>query len=237
MACAGRMEALLEARGREVAAVILEPCVQGAAGMIVHPEGYLRRVADACRRRDVLLICDEVATGFGRTGRLFACEHEGVEPDLLCLGKGISGGYLPLAATLATERIYEAFLGEPTAGRTFYHGHTYAGNALACAAGLASLDVFEKDRVLDRIGQLAGQLAEGGALAVFVNGKAVARGKAPRLLPARPQDGLQVGTDLLSHVGAYRTQDFYGGLIDELRLSFGPVAEKEIAAEAATSGA
>jgi len=161
MACAGRMEELLEARGREVAAVILEPCVQGAAGMIVHPEGYLRRVADACRCRDVLLICDEVATGFGRTGRLFACEHEGVEPDLLCLGKGISGGYLPLAATLATERIYEAFLGEPNAGRTFYHGHTYTGNALACAAGLASLDVFEKDGVLDRIGRLARQLAEG----------------------------------------------------------------------------
>jgi adenosylmethionine-8-amino-7-oxononanoate aminotransferase len=102
-----------------------------------------------------------VATGFGRTGRLFACEHEGVEPDLLCVGKGISGGYLPLAATLATEKIYEAFLGESTAGRTFYHGHTYTGNALACAAGVASLDVFEKDGVLDRIGRLAEQLVGG----------------------------------------------------------------------------
>ena len=118
-------------------------------------------MADACRRHDVLLICDEVATGFGRTGRLFACEHEGVEPDLLCLGKGISGGYLPLAATLATERIYEAFLGESASSRTFYHGHTYTGNALACAAGLASLEVLEKDHVLDRIGQLSRQLAEG----------------------------------------------------------------------------
>ena len=160
MACAARMEEILESRGKEVAAVILEPLVQGAAGMIVHPEGYLRRVADACRATGVLLIADEVATGFGRTGRLFACEHEGIAPDLLCLAKGISGGYLPLAATLATERIYEAFLGDPAENRTFFHGHTYTGNALACAAGLASLDVFEKDRVLARITALAAGLGQ-----------------------------------------------------------------------------
>jgi len=128
--------------------------------MITHPDGYLRRVADACRAHDVLLICDEVATGFGRTGRMFACEHEGVRPDLMCLAKGISGGYLPLAATLATEAIYEAFLGRHSEGRTFFHGHTYTGNALACAAGVASLDVFEKDRVLERIGELQTALAE-----------------------------------------------------------------------------
>jgi adenosylmethionine-8-amino-7-oxononanoate aminotransferase len=137
--------------------------------MITHPPGYLRRVAAACRRHDVLLICDEVATGFGRTGRMFACQHEDVRPDLMCLAKGISGGYLPLAATLATERIYEAFLGpsrasgssdDPAAGRTFFHGHTYSGNALACAAGLASLEIFEKDRGLNRIGQLAAAMAE-----------------------------------------------------------------------------
>jgi adenosylmethionine-8-amino-7-oxononanoate aminotransferase len=155
LACARRMEEILERHADETAAVILEPIVQGAGGMIVHPEGYLARVADACRRRGVLLIADEVATGFGRTGRMFACEHENVRPDLLCLAKGISGGYLPLAATLATDRIYEAFLGEPTAGRTFYHGHTYTGNALACAAGLASLEIFERERVLERIAEMA----------------------------------------------------------------------------------
>jgi adenosylmethionine-8-amino-7-oxononanoate aminotransferase len=127
--------------------------------MITQPAGYLRRVAEACRRHDVLLICDEVATGFGRTGRMFACEHEDVRPDLLCVAKGISAGYLPLAATLATERIYGAFLGDYSDYRTFFHGHTYTGNALACAAGVASLDVFEKDRVLERIGRLSDLLA------------------------------------------------------------------------------
>jgi adenosylmethionine-8-amino-7-oxononanoate aminotransferase len=159
MACAEAMEDILAEYAGEVAAVILEPLVQGAGGMIVHPDGYLRRIADACRRHGALLICDEVATGFGRTGRMFACEHEDVQPDLLCLAKGISGGYLPLAATLATERIYEAFLGDPAEGRTFFHGHTYTGNALACAAGLASLEVFQKERVLERIGHLASRLA------------------------------------------------------------------------------
>jgi len=161
LACARRMEEILERRADETAAVILEPIVQGAGGMIVHPEGYLARVADACRRHEVLLIADEVATGFGRTGRFFACEHEDTRPDLLCLAKGISGGYLPLAATLATERIYEAFLGEPTSGRTFYHGHTYTGSALGCAAGLASLDIFERERVLERIAEMAVRLARG----------------------------------------------------------------------------
>jgi len=169
MACAAEMERILADRADQVAAVILEPLVQGAGGMITHPPGYLKRVAAACHRHEVLLICDEVATGFGRTGRMFACEHEQVRPDLLCLAKGISGGYLPLAATLATGRIYEAFLGpsrafgssdDPAAGRTFFHGHTYTGNALACAAGLASLEIFEKDRVLNRIGKLAAAMAE-----------------------------------------------------------------------------
>ena len=159
MECAENLEQILAARAREIAAVIVEPLVQGAGGMITHPAGYLRRVAEACRRHDVLLICDEVATGFGRTGRMFACEHEEVRPDLLCVAKGISAGYLPLAATLATERVYAAFLGDPSQARTFFHGHTYTGNALACAAGLASLEVFEKDLVLDRIGELSAHLA------------------------------------------------------------------------------
>ena len=160
LVCAAEMEALLAANADTVAAVILEPLVQGAGGMIVHPAGYLRRVAEACRRHDVLLICDEVATGFGRTGRMFACEHEGVRPDLMCLAKGISGGYLPLAATLATERVYEAFLGEPHEARTFFHGHTYTGNALGCAAGLASLEIFRNERVLERIGEMARRLGD-----------------------------------------------------------------------------
>jgi adenosylmethionine---8-amino-7-oxononanoate aminotransferase len=145
------MERLLVENEGEVAAVIMEPLVQGAAGILVHPEGYLRAVRELCDRHGVLLILDEVATGFGRTGRMFACEHEGVAPDLLCLAKGITGGYLPLAATLATERIYEGFLGEFEEFRTFFHGHTYTGNALACAAALGTLDVFEQERTLERL--------------------------------------------------------------------------------------
>jgi adenosylmethionine---8-amino-7-oxononanoate aminotransferase len=131
--------------------VIMEPLVQGAAGMLMHPPGYLRAVRELCDRHGVLLILDEVATGFGRTGRMFACEHEGVAPDLMCLAKGITGGYLPLAATLTTETLYEGFLGEHEELRTFFHGHTYTGNPLACAAGIASLDVFRDERTLDRL--------------------------------------------------------------------------------------
>jgi adenosylmethionine---8-amino-7-oxononanoate aminotransferase len=145
------MERLLAEHEGEVAAVIMEPLVQGAAGMIVHPEGYLRAVRELCDRHDVLLILDEVATGFGRTGRMFACEHEGVTPDLMCLAKGITGGYLPLAATLTSERVYEGFLGRFEEFRTFFHGHTYTGNPLACAASLATLDVFAEERTLDRL--------------------------------------------------------------------------------------
>jgi adenosylmethionine---8-amino-7-oxononanoate aminotransferase len=157
------MERLLAAHSGEVAAVIMEPLVQGAAGMLVHPSGYLRGVRELCDRHGVLLILDEVATGFGRTGRMFACEHEGVAPDLLCLAKGLTGGYLPLAATLATERIYEGFLGEFEEFRTFFHGHTYTGNPLACAAALATLDVFEEERTLARLAtkiSLLGELLE-----------------------------------------------------------------------------
>jgi adenosylmethionine-8-amino-7-oxononanoate aminotransferase len=146
---ADHMATLLEDHGERVCAVIVEPLVQGAAGMIVHPPGYLRTVRELCDAHGVPLICDEVATGFGRTGRMFACEHEDVRPDLLCVAKGLTGGYLPLAATLSTEQIYEGFLGRPEDQRTFFHGHTYTGNPLACAAGLASLDVFEQERTLE----------------------------------------------------------------------------------------
>jgi adenosylmethionine---8-amino-7-oxononanoate aminotransferase len=148
---AADMERLLSEHDGEVAAVIVEPLIQGAAGMLVHPEGYLREVRELCDRYGALLICDEVATGFGRTGRMFACEHEDVAPDFLCVAKGITGGYLPLAATLATERVYEGFLGEHEDFRTFFHGHTYTGNPLACAAALASLDVFDRERTLERL--------------------------------------------------------------------------------------
>ena len=145
------MVRLLTAHEGEVAAVIMEPLVQGAAGMLVHPPGYLRAVRELCDEHGALLILDEVATGFGRTGRMFACEHEGVAPDLLCLAKGISGGYLPLAATLTSERIYDGFLGRHEEFRTFVHGHTYTGNPLACAAGIATLDVFREEHTLERL--------------------------------------------------------------------------------------
>ncbi len=159
----GQLARLLDAHGPEIAAMIVEPLVQGAAGMLVHPPGYLRAVRELCDAHGVLLICDEVATGFGRTGRMFACEHEGVAPDLMCVAKGLTGGYLPLAATLATERIYAGFLGAHEDWRTFFHGHTYTGNPLACAAALATLDVFEKERTLERLApkiELLGRLLD-----------------------------------------------------------------------------
>jgi adenosylmethionine---8-amino-7-oxononanoate aminotransferase len=154
------MDRLLADHRGDVAAVIMEPLVQGAAGMLLHPPGYLRAVRELCDRHGVLLILDEVATGFGRTGRMFACEHEGVAPDLMCVAKGITGGYLPLAATLATEEIYEGFLGEHEEFRTFFHGHTYTGNPLACAAALATLDIFREERTLDRLQPKIDLLAE-----------------------------------------------------------------------------
>ena len=168
---AAAMERLLSAHQGEVAALIVEPLVQGAAGMVVHPEGYLRALRDLCDRYDVLLIADEVATGFGRSGRMFACEHEDVAPDLLCVAKGLTGGYMPLAATLAGERIYEGFLGEFEEFRTFFHGHTYTGNPLACAAAIATLDVFREERTLERLapkiellGKLLAPIAEHAAV-------------------------------------------------------------------------
>ena len=148
-----RLERILQEHSARVAAVCIEPIVQGAAGMIVHPQGFLANVRQLCTKYEVLLIADEVAVGFGRTGRMFACEHEKVSPDLMCVAKGITGGYLPLAATFATQQIFDAFLGEPWEGRTFFHGHTYTGNPLACAAALASLDLFEKNHLIESIAQ------------------------------------------------------------------------------------
>jgi adenosylmethionine-8-amino-7-oxononanoate aminotransferase len=157
---AADMRRLLEEHGERVAAVVVEPLVQGAAGMIVHPEGYLRAVRELCDEHGVLLICDEVAVGFGRTGTMFACQQEDVAPDLMCVAKGVTGGYLPLAATLTTEDVYAAFLGEHQEYRTFFHGHTYTGNPLACAAALATLDVFESERTLERLAPKIALLGE-----------------------------------------------------------------------------
>lgn len=151
MACARQLEKELAEHHAEIAAVILEPLVQAAAGMLMAPPGYLRRVRELTAQYDVLLIVDEVATGFGRTGKMFACDHEGVSPDLMALSKGITGGYLPLAATLTTDEIYNAFLGEMAEKRTFYHGHSYTANQLACAAALANLQIFRDEHVIENL--------------------------------------------------------------------------------------
>ncbi|MBN1942341.1 MAG: adenosylmethionine--8-amino-7-oxononanoate transaminase [Phycisphaerae bacterium] len=143
-------EALAAAAG-EYCAVIVEPLVQGAAGILTHPPGFLKGLRELTKKHDVLLIADEVATGFCATGRLFACEHEGVSPDLMCLGKRLTGGYLPVAATLATQEIFDAFYGEISEGRTFYHGHTFTGNALGCAAAVASIDRIESTGLVEKL--------------------------------------------------------------------------------------
>jgi len=157
--CLAALEARFDEHPGRVAALVMEPLMQGAAGMLAHSADYLRKAAALCRAHGALLILDEVATGFGRTGTLFACEQAGVVPDLLCMAKGISGGVLPLAATLATEAVHDGFLGEHSEYRTFFHGHSYTGNPLACAAALASLRVFEEEDVMARVGARIDQLA------------------------------------------------------------------------------
>jgi len=185
--CAEEVEAILARENGRVCAVIVEPAVQAAAGMILQPEGYLRRVAEACRRHDALLVLDEVATGFGRTGALFACQKEGVKPDLLCLAKSLTGGYLPLAATLATDAVYQAFLGRYEEYRHFFHGHTYTGNPLGCATALATLRLLEE-----------------GSLVSGVHGKAEVLREALRPLEGHPhvgeirQAGLMCGVELVA---------------------------------------
>ena len=141
-------EAVLKEHAAKCAAVIIEPIVQGASGIRTQAPGFLKGLRELCDQYNILLICDEVFVGFGRTGKMFGCQHEGVTPDLLCLAKGITGGYLPLAATLATEAVYEPFLGDYSEFKTFFHGHSYTGNQMGCAAALASLDVFEQDNSL-----------------------------------------------------------------------------------------
>jgi adenosylmethionine-8-amino-7-oxononanoate aminotransferase len=151
LACLNELDEIFRAHSNEIAAMIIEPMIQAAGGMITSPPGYLKGVRALCNQYGILMVADEVATGFGRTGRMFACEYEGVIPDLLCLSKGITGGYLPLAVTLATDEIYGAFLGEFRDLKTFFHGHSYTGNPLACAAAVACLDLFEKEHILENL--------------------------------------------------------------------------------------
>ncbi|MFN7956645.1 MAG: adenosylmethionine--8-amino-7-oxononanoate transaminase [bacterium] len=185
-ACLEPLESMLRERADEIVAVVIEPAVQGAAGMLVQPPGFLRRVRELCDRHAVLLIADEVATGFGRTGTMFACEREGVAPDLLCIAKGITGGYLPLAATLATEKVFAGFLAEFREKRTFFHGHTYTGNPLACAAAIANVDLLEKTGLIGTIDEKAALL--GAALASLAEHPCVGEIR---------QRGLMVGIELV----------------------------------------
>jgi adenosylmethionine-8-amino-7-oxononanoate aminotransferase len=149
--CLQQLEQLMARHAGELAGLVIEPLLQGAGGMIVQPPGFLRRVRELCDRYDILLIADEVAVGFGRTGTLFACQQEGVTPDIMALSKGITAGYLPLAATLTTQKVYDAFLGEYRELKTFFHGHTFTGNPLACAVAIASLDLFASEHLLDQL--------------------------------------------------------------------------------------
>ncbi|TWU27332.1 adenosylmethionine--8-amino-7-oxononanoate transaminase [Bythopirellula polymerisocia] len=154
----GQLESLLAKHHEEIAALVIEPCIQAAAGMVFHPAGYLHGVRELTSKYNVLLIADEIVTGCGRTGRMFACEGEDVVPDLLCLGKSLTGGYLPLSATMATTEVYEAFLGSHASGRAFRHGHTFAGNPLAAAAAFASLELLTSEDVQSRLQLLIDQL-------------------------------------------------------------------------------
>ncbi len=159
--CVEALGDALREGGEPIAAVILEPLLLGAGGMIVYPPEYLSRAAALARGHGVHLILDEVATGFGRTGTMFACERAGVSPDFLCLSKGLTGGTMPLAATLTTAEVYDSFLGSPDSGKTFFHGHTYTANPVGCAAALASLDLIEEEGLVDRVARLAPRLMEG----------------------------------------------------------------------------
>ena len=160
MKCLEALEKLMTVHADSCAGLVIEPVVQGAGGMIVQPPGFVHKVRELCTRFDILMIADEVAVGFGRTGAMFACQQQGVTPDIMALSKGITAGYLPLAATLTTGKVYDAFLGEYRELKTFFHGHTFTGNPIACAAALASLDLFEQDRLLETLPEKIAFLAE-----------------------------------------------------------------------------
>jgi adenosylmethionine-8-amino-7-oxononanoate transaminase len=159
-ACLMQVERLLAEKGGEIAGFLIEPLVQGASGIVVMPEGFLRQLRELCTRYEVLMIADEVATGFGRTGKMFACEHEGVTPDIMCMGKGLTGGYLPVAATVTTDEVYEAFLGDYAEKKTFFHGHSFAGNPLGCAVALANLQLFAERDLVNEVARKAERVAQ-----------------------------------------------------------------------------
>jgi len=198
MACADEVERIFAERKGKIAALVMEPVVQGADGMITQPPGYVRRMREICDRHGALLVCDEVATGFGRTAKMFAVEHEGIVPDLMTVAKGISGGYLPLAATLATERVFESFLGPFESQKTFFHGHTYTGNPLACAAAVASMRLFRDRRVVEGLPAKAAALAS-----------ALEPAKALAHVGEVRQRGLMVGIELVRD-RATRAEYAYG---------------------------
>jgi len=156
--CVSLLEKKFKKARRPFAGAVIEPLIQGAAGMIAHPKGYLKRFAALCRAHGVPLIADEVMTGFGRTGTLFACEQEKVSPDLMCLAKGLTGGYMPLAATLTSQKIFDAFLGDYAERKTFFHGHSYSGNPLGCAVAMASLETFDREKTLKRVSRRGAEL-------------------------------------------------------------------------------
>lgn len=158
--CFKAMEDAFEAHGWETAAVIVEPLLQGSAGMRMYPPGYLKKLRSLCSKYDVLLIADEIATGFGRTGKMFACAHAGITPDIMCISKGLTGGYMPMAITVTTDEIYNAFYGEYSEGKAFMHSHTYSGNPLGCSAALAVMDILEKEEILDKASKRAAYLSQ-----------------------------------------------------------------------------
>jgi adenosylmethionine---8-amino-7-oxononanoate aminotransferase len=184
----------------ELAAFVLEPLVQGAAGMLIHPRGFLARAAELCRCHAVHLIVDEVATGFGRTGTLFACEQEGVAPDFLCLAKGISGGYLPLAATLTTEEIYAAFLGPQHELKQFFHGHTYTANPLACAVGLESLALLRESTLANARAQIPRFTAALGRIARIPGVRSVRQCGLMTGIDLHPQPPRHLGNEVCARV-------------------------------------
>jgi adenosylmethionine---8-amino-7-oxononanoate aminotransferase len=192
----GALARQLEAHGDDIAALVLEPLIQGAAGMLVHPRGFLAAAAELCRRHAVHLIVDEVATGFGRTGTMFACEQERVSPDFLCLAKGISGGYLPLAATLTTEDIYAAFLGKREELKQFFHGHTYTANPLACAVGLESLAVLRESSLANACVRIPDMAAALGRIEQLRGVQAIRRCGLMAGIEIEPRDGRFLGAEI-----------------------------------------
>lgn len=195
--CVEKFKKLIQRENGKIACLVVEPLVQGAAGMIVWPPGILKTLSDICRKYDILLIADEVATGFGRTGKMFACEHENVAPDMLCLAKGITGGYLPLAATLTTKKIFDGFIFPYAQQKTFFHGHTYTGNPLACTAALVNIQIFEKERLLEKIKPKIKYLSR--RLKMLYN--------LPRVGDIR-QKGLMVGIELVENRAAKKAFDW-----------------------------